>query len=78
MLRLHRNKVEIVGQLAAGFPAGIEARIAFCTLTMQGQQAKTLPFFVSRLNLFRSDPVLQNLLANRKQAFCGSNRIRLR
>jgi hypothetical protein len=48
MLRLHRNEVVVVRDLAAGLAAGVEARIAFRALPVQGKQSKTFALVLGR------------------------------
>jgi hypothetical protein len=70
MFGLQRYKIEVIRDLAARFPAGIEAWIALRALPVSRQKAKTFTRIGGRYFPARSDPVFEYFLAGLQQVFC--------
>src|SRR5210317_82584 len=67
MLRLHGNEIVVVGNLPAGFAAGIETRITLCALPVKCQQPEALALIPGRYFSTHGYPVLQDFFARPKQ-----------
>ena len=62
----------MVNELAAGFPAGVEARLVRAALPVQRQQSKPLALIPRRLEAPCGDPMLEHLLADGQEFCCTS------
>jgi hypothetical protein len=83
-IRRRKHAVAMIDELAAGFAAGVEARVAARALAVEREQAKALGRCFRRRLTARPDPAFERRLADQKQLIgetirrLGERRIRHR